>query len=38
MLKSLPKDIAKNKNYSFIMKDSVLTISLEKLKKAGIIK
>lgn len=38
LLKSLPKDIAKNKNYSFIMKDSVLTISLEKLKKAGIIK
>ncbi|MEC1261995.1 nucleoside triphosphatase YtkD [Bacillus swezeyi] len=37
LLKDLPEDIAKNRKYSFIMKDSVLTISLDKLKKEGMV-
>ncbi|ATH92870.1 7,8-dihydro-8-oxoguanine-triphosphatase [Bacillus glycinifermentans] len=38
LMDDLPEDIAKNRKYSFIMKDSVLKISLEKLKKDGMIK
>ncbi|MDA7027325.1 nucleoside triphosphatase YtkD [Bacillus sp. CLL-7-23] len=37
LLKRLPKDIAKNRQYSFIMKDSVLKMTLEKLKQDGLI-
>ncbi|MEC0316441.1 nucleoside triphosphatase YtkD, partial [Bacillus subtilis] len=31
----LPENLSRNKKFSFIMKDSVLPISLKKLKESG---